>query len=97
MPGKRHRDLTCVYRVEGNIPVPHVLIAFVVMHVLFGFTLSLVFQLAPTVEHSAFPIPEAHTGRIPHEWAVREVQTTANFALTNAFARWYLGGVELPD
>ena len=28
-----------------------------------------------------------------HEWAVHQVQTTANFAPTNAFARWYLGGL----
>jgi linoleoyl-CoA desaturase len=74
-------------------PVLHVLIAFVVMHGLFGFTLSLVFQLAHTVEHTTFPIPEAHTGRMAHEWAVHEVETTANFAPTNAFARWYLGGL----
>ena len=77
-------------------PVLHVLIAFVVMHVLLGCTLSLVFQLAHIVEHTAFPTPEAHTGRMAHEWAVHQVQTTANFAPTNAFARWYLG-VELPD
>jgi len=74
-------------------PVLHVLMAFVVMHGLLGFTLSLVFQLAHTVEHTAFPIPEAHTGRMAHEWAVHQVETTANFAPTNACARWYLGGL----
>jgi len=74
-------------------PVLHVLIAFVVMHGLFGFTLSLVFQLAHIVEHIAFPTPAAHTGRMAQEWAVHQVETTANFAPTNAFARWYLGGL----
>ena len=74
-------------------PVLHVLIAFVVMHMVLGFTLSLVLQLAHIVEHTAFPTPEAHTGRMAHAWAVHEVQTTANFAPTNAFARWYLGGL----
>jgi linoleoyl-CoA desaturase len=74
-------------------PVLHVLIAFVVMHGLIGFTLSLVFQLAHIVAHTTFPTPEAHTGRMAHEWAVHEVQTTANFAPTNAFAHWYLGGL----
>jgi linoleoyl-CoA desaturase len=63
------------------------------MHVVFGFTLSLVFQLAHIVEHTMFPTPEAHTGRMAHEWAVHEVQTTAIFAPTHAFARWYLGGL----
>jgi linoleoyl-CoA desaturase len=74
-------------------PVLHVLIAFVVMHVCFGFTLSLVFQLAHTVEHTAFPTPEDPAGRMAHEWAVHEVETTANFAPTHAFTRWYLGGL----
>ncbi len=74
-------------------PVLHVLIAFVAMHVLFGFTLSLVFQLAHIVEGTAFPTPEARTGMMAHEWAVHEVETTANFAPTNALARWYLGGL----
>jgi linoleoyl-CoA desaturase len=74
-------------------PLPHVLIAFVVMHILLGFTLSLVFQLAHTVEHNAFPTPEAHTGIMAREWAVHEVETTANFAPTNALASWCLGGL----
>jgi linoleoyl-CoA desaturase len=74
-------------------PVLHVLIAFVVLHVVFGFTLSLVFQLAHTVEHTAFPMPEVHTGRMAHAWAVHTVETTANFAPTHVFARWYLGGL----
>jgi len=74
-------------------PVLHVLLAFVAMHLLFGLTLSQVFQLAHTVESNAFPVPEAHTGRMAHEWAVHEVETTANFAPTNGCARWYLGGL----
>src|SRR5215831_15765267 len=74
-------------------PVLHVLLAFGVMHVFFGCTLSLVFQLAHIVERTAFPTPEAHPGRMAHEWAVHEVQTTANFAPTHAFAHWYLGGL----
>jgi linoleoyl-CoA desaturase len=28
-----------------------------------------------------------------HAWAVHEAETTANFAPTNALARWYLGGL----
>jgi linoleoyl-CoA desaturase len=74
-------------------PMLHVLLAFVAMHLLFGVTLSLVFQLAHTVEPNAFPVPEAHTGRMAHAWAVHEVETTANFAPTNGCARWYLGGL----
>jgi linoleoyl-CoA desaturase len=74
-------------------PVPHVLLAFVAMHLLFGVTLSLVFQLAHTVELNAFPVPEPHTGRMAHAWAVHEVETTANVAPTHRWACWYLGGL----
>jgi linoleoyl-CoA desaturase len=73
-------------------PVGHVLLAFVVMHLLVGVTLSLVFQLAHTVELTAFPVPEADTGRRAHAWPVHEIETTANFAPTHGGACGYLGG-----
>src|SRR5262249_60008913 len=38
-------------------PVLHVLLAFVAMHLLFVVTLSLVFQLAHTLDAIAFPAP----------------------------------------
>lgn len=74
-------------------PLLHVLIAFLGVHIMLGFTLSLVFQLAHTVEHNTFPTPDAQTGMMAREWAVHEVETTANFAPTNALARWCLGGL----
>jgi linoleoyl-CoA desaturase len=52
-----------------------------------------VFQLAHTVEHNAFPAPDADTGMMAQEWAIHEVETTANFAPTNLLARWCLGGL----
>lgn len=74
-------------------PILHVLIAFLAMHIMLGFTLSLVFQLAHTVEHNTFPTPDADTGMMAREWAVHEVDTTANFAPTNALAGWCFGGL----
>jgi linoleoyl-CoA desaturase len=74
-------------------PVWHVLIAFVAVHLLIGFTLSMIFQLAHTVEHNTFPTPDAHTGTINKEWAIHEVETTANFAPHNPLLTWYVGGL----
>ena len=74
-------------------PWEHVLLAFVGVHLLLGVTLSVVFQLAHTVERTSFPTPDAHTGMMPKEWAVHEVETTANFAPHNPWVTWYLGGL----
>jgi linoleoyl-CoA desaturase len=74
-------------------PVLYVLIAFVGIHLIVGFTLSIVFQLAHIVEGNRFPQPDAHTGLMEHEWAIHEVETTANFAPKNKLATWYLGGL----
>ena len=74
-------------------PLLHVLIAFVGVHLVLGFTLSIVFQMAHTVEGNAFPQPDPRTGLIENEWAIHEVETTANFAPKNRLAAWCLGGL----
>jgi linoleoyl-CoA desaturase len=74
-------------------PFKYVLIAFVGIHLIAGFTLSIVFQLAHTVQDNTFPQPDAHSGMIENEWAIHEVETTANFAPKNKLATWYLGGL----
>ncbi len=74
-------------------PLLHVLIAFIFIHLVVGFTLSLVFQLAHTVEGTDFPKPDPAAGTMTSEWAIHEVETTANFAPNNRLATWYLGGL----
>lgn len=76
-------------------PWLHVLLAFVGVHLLLGVTLSVVFQLAHTVEPTSFPTPDAHTGMMSKEWAVHEVETTANFAPHSPWVTWYVGGLNL--
>ena len=58
-----------------------------------GFIISVVFQLAHTVEETAFPIPEGDTNKIENEWAIHQVQTTANFATKNRLISWLVGGL----
>jgi linoleoyl-CoA desaturase len=74
-------------------PVIHVLFFFLFIHMILGSTLSIVFQLAHTVEQNTFPKPEPKSGNIENEWAIHQVETTANFAPTNKIAAWYLGGL----
>lgn len=73
-------------------PLLHVLVAFVAIHLVLGFTLSVVFQLAHTVEGNDFPQPDP-AGQLQREWAVHQVETTADFAPRNPIVSWYLGGL----
>ena len=68
-------------------------IGFVIFTCVAGFVLSLVFQLAHTVEHTAFPQPHEVTGKLEDEWAVHQIKTTANFATGNKLVSWLVGGL----
>lgn len=69
------------------------LIGFLVFTTVAGLVLSLVFQLAHTVEHTAFPVPSVTTGNLEDEWAVHQIKTTANFATSNKLVSWLVGGL----
>ncbi|HMP93313.1 MAG TPA: acyl-CoA desaturase [Phnomibacter sp.] len=69
------------------------LIGFLVMAMVGGFTLSIVFQLAHTVEHTHFPAVDANNPKLEDEWAVHQLKTTANFATRNRFVSWFVGGL----
>ena len=74
-------------------PFLYVLAGFVAVHLVLGLTLSIIFQLAHTVEHNTFPEPHKTTGQIDNEWAIHQVETTSNFATRSWLASWYLGGL----
>lgn len=58
-----------------------------------GVVISVVFQLAHIVEHSDFVHPESDGLNIEAEWAVHQVETTANFATHNRLWNWLFGGL----
>lgn len=74
-------------------PVAVVLLFFLGIHLVLGLTLSVVFQLAHTIEGNDFPAPDPESASINNEWAIHQVETTANFAPTSKLACWYLGGL----
>lgn len=69
------------------------IVGFLIFSVVTGFVISIVFQLAHTVEHTHFPLPNKITGRLDDEWAVHQLKTTANFAPHNKIISWFVGGL----
>jgi linoleoyl-CoA desaturase len=63
------------------------------MSVVAGFVLSIVFQLAHTVEQTAFPIADIESHKLPDEFAAHQIKTTANFATRNKLVSWLVGGL----
>lgn len=69
------------------------LIGFFIFTGVAGLVISIVFQLAHTVEHTAFPLPDEATNKMEDEWAIHQVKTTANFATKNRLVSWLVGGL----
>ena len=69
------------------------LVGFLVFATFAGFVISIVFQLAHTVEHTSFPMPDEVTGKLEDEWAIHQIKTTANFATNNKLVSWLVGGL----
>lgn len=76
----------------AGLPVGITIWGFVIMQAIAGFILALIFQLAHTVEGTAHPLPN-ELGVIENDWAMHQLQTTANFSRKNRFLSWYVGGL----
>ncbi len=89
-----------VYHAAVFIVIPIVavgwlqwLVGFVTMSLVAGFVLSIVFQLAHTVEHTAFPMPDEQDHKLENEFAIHQIKTTANFATKSKLVCWLVGGL----
>lgn len=69
------------------------MIGFIIMSFFAGFVLSIVFQLAHTVEHTEFPVADIESNKLPDEFAAHQIKTTANFATKNKLVSWLVGGL----
>lgn len=69
------------------------LLGFAIVNVIAGFVLSIVFQLAHTVEHTDFPLPDTETNKFEDEFAAHQIKTTANFGTKNKAVSWFVGGL----
>lgn len=76
----------------AGVPFLYVLSGFLLMHFIAGVLLTVVFQLAHSVEGTTYPLPD-ETGNIENNWAVHQMNTTVNFARHNKIVSWYVGGL----
>jgi len=67
------------------------LIGFLTIHFVAGFTLSITFQLAHVVENTAQETLDPNPTL--ESWIVHQIKTTCNFARKSNFLNWYLGGL----
>lgn len=75
-----------------SIPFYIVISGFLVMHFVAGLILTVVFQLAHTVEGTSHPLPDEY-GTIENSWAIHQMNTTVNFSRHNKWISWYVGGL----
>jgi len=68
------------------------LIGFMTMHAVGGLILSIVFQMAHVIEETEFPMLN-EAGNISNEWAIHQMQTTANFGHKNKLLTYFVGGL----
>lgn len=68
------------------------LVGFLIFGLFTGILISIVFQLAHSVEEASFPIPDS-AQKIEDEWAIHQLKTTANFATKNKIVSWFTGGL----
>lgn len=65
---------------------------FLFGHLILGFTLSVIFQLAHTVNETSFPQADENNN-LPFSWVEHQLHTTANFAPKNWLVTFYCGGL----
>ncbi len=70
-----------------------VLIGFVMVMLTVGLVMGVVFQLAHINGDAAFPDPVGSPQHIENEWAVHQIETTADFAPRNRLLNFYIGGL----
>jgi linoleoyl-CoA desaturase len=75
-----------------HLPAGPFLLGFCLMHFIKGIILTVVFQLAHTVENTTHPLPD-ETGTIDNNWAIHQLNTTVNFSRKSKWISWYVGGL----
>jgi linoleoyl-CoA desaturase len=61
-------------------------------HYITGLLLAVIFQLAHVVEDTEYPLHTADL-TVENQWAIHQMETTANFAPHNPVLNWFVGGL----
>lgn len=75
-----------------GIPAGQIIWGFLLMHFTSGLVLTVVFQLAHSVEGTSYPLPDAE-GKLKNDWALHQLETTVNFSPGSKILTWCLGGL----
>ena len=75
-----------------HIPAMNIICGFLLMHFIAGVVLTVIFQLAHSVEDASHPLPNLE-GDIENNWAIHQMNTTVNFSRHSKLISWYLGGL----
>lgn len=75
------------------IGIVKALLGFLLIAFTTGLSIAIVFQLAHVVEGTDFLDLKGDSGRIEQEWAIHQINTTANFSTKNKVITWLLGGL----
>lgn len=75
-----------------DITFTQFVIGFLTAHMTAGLILGVIFQLAHVVEETDHPT-QNEKGFIENTWFVHQMETTNNFARSNKFLNWYIGGL----
>ena len=76
----------------GGYTLGLILAGFLLMHAISGIVLTVIFQLAHSVEGTEHPLPD-DLGKLENNWAIHQMITTVNFSPDNKLLSWYVGGL----
>jgi linoleoyl-CoA desaturase len=77
-----------------RVPWYSIVLGFIVMHLLLGFSLALIFQPNHFNDEATFPEADEE-GLISNNYISHIFDTTVDYARGNSFATWILGGLNL--
>ena len=69
-----------------------VLLGFFTMHYVSGLILTTIFQTAHVMPSSEYPLPD-ESGNIENNWAIHQLQTTADYSPKSRLFSWMIGGL----
>jgi len=75
-----------------GVPVWLALVGFLLVHLVAGFVITIIFQLAHVVEGPDHFTPDP-SGTMNSIWAAHQLKTTANFCRKNKLLTWFVGGL----
>lgn len=75
-----------------DFPWQQILLGFGIMHIICSLISAFVFQLAHVLEETHFYETDEH-GSVENNWAIHQLQTTANFSKSSSLFSWFIGGL----